>query len=140
MPSTRLSQRHIENPPVKAGLIPLHLADILAPQQETDTEIRKSRRITCTGVIVLTSNKYTEMMKESDRKEKEAAEMKHKQKEEREQRKLEKEQEKERKRKEREKKKGDSGRQRKGKGKKRSHSSSKESEDEAHPHEIVSCT
>ena len=136
VPSTPLSRPHVENPLVKAGLIPLHLADILSPQQETDTEKRKSRRIT--GVRVLTSNEYTEMMRERDRKEKQAAEMKQKRKEEREQRK---EQEKERKRKEREeKKKGDSGRQKKGKGKKRSHSSSEESEDEAHPHQAVSHT
>lgn len=130
-PSTPLSRPHIENPLVRAGLVPVHLADILSPQTDNVAE-KRSRRIT--GVRVLTSNEYTEMMREKDRREKEAAEMKQIRKEEREQKRLEKEQEKERKRKEREeKKKQGSSTKGKKKEKKRTHSSSEDesaSEDE----------
>ena len=59
---------------------------------------RTSRRIT--GVRVLTSNDYVEIMKEKDRKVKEAAELKQKRKEERELKKIEKEKEREQKKKE----------------------------------------
>ena len=89
-PSTPLSRPHVLNPLVRAGLVPVHLADILSPQAENVAE-KWSCRIT--GVRVLTSNEYTEMMREKDRREKEAAEMKQKEKEEREQKRLEKEQE-----------------------------------------------
>ena len=141
--STPLSRPHVENPLVRAGLVPVHLADILSPQTGSVTE-RKSRRIT--GVRVLTSHEYTEMMREKDRKEKEAAEAKQKRKEEREQKRLEKEQEQERKRnKRKEKRIQGSSSQKKGKGRKRSRRSSEEeatveSEDELHHRNTVSHT
>ena len=53
--------------------MPERLADILSPQVDNATE-KQSRRIT--GVRVLMSNEYTEMMRVKDRREKEAAEMK----------------------------------------------------------------
>ena len=99
--STPLSRPHVQNPLVRAGLVPECLTDILSPQADNATE-KRSRQIT--GVRVLTSNEYTEMMRVKDRREKEVAEMKQTRKEEREQKRLEKEQERERKRKEREEK------------------------------------
>ena len=65
---------------MKAGLVPQHLADIFIKTDEA-CDKRPSRCIT--GVRVLTSNEYVEMMREKDRKEKEAAEQKQKRKEER---------------------------------------------------------
>ena len=122
--STPLSRPHVQNPLVRAGLVPERLSDILSPQADNATE-KRSRRIT--GVGVLTSNKYTEMMRVKDRREKEAAEMKQTRKEERKQKRLEKEQERERKRKEREeKKKQSNSSQGKGNRKKCHHSSSEE--------------
>ena len=85
----------IENPLVRVGLIPQDLADIFLTPQADEREKRSSRRIT--GVQVLTSNEYVEMVKEKDRKEKEASEMKQRRKEERERKKMEKEKEQERK-------------------------------------------
>ena len=122
--STPLSRPQVVNPLVRAGLIPTHLADILSLQ--TDVAEKQSRRIK--GVRVLTSNEYTEMMRERDKKEKEAAELKQKRKEEREKKRFEREQEKERKRKEREDK-NKEGNNRKGKGKKRTHSSSEDDDE-----------
>ena len=91
--STSLSQPHVQNSLVRAGLLPERLADILSPQADNATE-KRSRRIT--GVKVLMSNEYTEMMRVKDRREKEKAEMKQTRKEERKQKRLEKEQEQER--------------------------------------------
>ena len=54
----------IQNPLVRAGLIPQDLADIFLSPQTNEREKRPSRRIT--GVRVLTSNEYVEMMKEKD--------------------------------------------------------------------------
>ena len=71
--STPLSQPHVQNPLVRAGLVPECLTDILSPQENNATE-KRSRRIT--GVRVLTSNEYTEMMKVKDRREKEVVGMK----------------------------------------------------------------
>ena len=65
-----------------------------------------------TGVRILTSTEYVEMIRQKDNKEKEAAELKQKRKEEKEQRRAEKEREQERKRKEREEKKEQNGRKR----------------------------
>ena len=141
--STPLFRPHVQNPLVRAGLVPERLTDILSPQADNATE-KRSHRIT--GVRVLTSNEYTEMMRVKDRREKEAAEMKQTRKEEREQKRLEKEQERESKRKEREeKKKQSNSSQGKGKGKKRRRSSSEEephneSEDESHRHQTLSHT
>ena len=89
----------IENPPVRVGLIPQDLADIFLSPQTDERDKRPSRHIT--GVQVLTSNEYVEMMREKDRKEKEASEMKQQRKEERERNKMEKEKERERKKVER---------------------------------------
>ena len=123
-PTTPLCRPPVENPLVRAGLIPTHLADILSPQMENATG-KPSHRIT--GVRVLTSNDYREMIREKERKGKEAAELKQKKKEERERKKLQKEQEREMKKKEREKKK--QGNNRKGKEKRcRDSSSSDENE------------
>ena len=63
----------IENPLVRVGLIPQDLADIFLSPQTDERDKRPSRHIT--GVWVLTSNEYVEMMREKDRKEKEASEI-----------------------------------------------------------------
>jgi hypothetical protein len=63
----------IENPLVRVGLIPQDLADIFLSPQTDERDKRPSRRIT--GVRVLTSNEYVEMMREKDRKENEASEI-----------------------------------------------------------------
>jgi hypothetical protein len=85
------SRPGVENPLVRVWLIPQHLGDIfLTPHGDDMAEKRPSRRIT--GVRVLTSNEYTEMIREKHRKEKEATEMKQKRKEERKQKMVEKEQ------------------------------------------------
>ena len=68
--------------------MPECLADILSPQADNATE-KPSRQIT--GVRVLMSNEYIEMMRVKDRKEKDAAEMKQILKEEREQKRFKKE-------------------------------------------------
>ena len=141
--STPFSRPHVQNPLVRAGLVPESLADILSPKTYNATE-KRSRRIT--GVRVLTSNEYTEMMRVKHRREKEVAEMKQTRKEEREHKRLKKEQKRERKRKEREEKKKQSkSRQGKGKGKKRRRSSSEEephneSDDDSHHHQTLICT
>ena len=114
----------IQNPLVRAGLIPQDLADIFLSPQTDEREKRPSRRIT--GVRVLTSNDYVQMMKEKDQKEKEASAMKEQRKKERERKKIEKEQERERKKAEREEKKGRG----KGKGKRPLPHSSSEEEQE----------
>ena len=75
--STPLSRPHVENPLVKAGLILGYLADILSPQTGIPTDKRYQR---ITGVTVLTSNEYTEMVRKKDRKEREAAKNKQKRK------------------------------------------------------------
>ena len=95
----------------------------LTPQADKTAERRPSRRIT--GVRVLTSDEYVQMVREKDRKEKEAAEKRRKK--EREQKTVE-EQQKERKRKEREKKKHGESSRGGGKPKKRAHQSSSEDE------------
>jgi hypothetical protein len=52
---------------VRVWLIPQHLADIfLTPDGDNTAEKRPSRRIT--GVRVLTSNEYVEMIREKDGK------------------------------------------------------------------------
>ena len=153
--STPLSRPHVQNPLVRAGLVPESLADILSHQAYNATE-KRSRRIT--GVRIFMSNEYTEIMRVKDRREKEVAEMKQTQKEEREHKRLKKEQERERKRKEREekkkqrkrkereeKKKQSKSHQEKGKGKKCRRSSSEEephneSDDDSHHHQTLSRT
>jgi hypothetical protein len=70
----------IENPLVRVGLVPQDLTNIFLSLQTYERDKRPSRRIT--GVLVLTSNEYVEMMREKDRKE--ASEMKQRRKEERE--------------------------------------------------------
>ena len=108
----------VENPLVRAGLVPEHLADIfLTANADEANKARASRRIT--GVRVLTSEDYVKMVREKEKKEKDAAEQKQKRKEERELKKMEKEKEQERKRKEREAKKRDRQAEGKGRGKKR---------------------
>ena len=102
----------IKNPLVRVGLVPQDLADIFLSPQTDERDKRPSRRIT--GVRVLTSNEYVEMIREKDRKKKEASEMKQRRKEEREHKKMEKEKERERKKVERGEKKKVRG---KGKGK-----------------------
>lgn len=122
-PLAQSTPRVVENPLVKAGLVPQHLADIFVTGHADETsEKRSSRRIT--GVRVLTANDYVEMMREKDRKAKETAELKQKRKEERGLRKVEKEREQERKKKEREEKKQKGSGQ--GKGRKQQRHSSSE--------------
>ena len=94
-PDSAPSSTGIMNPLVQAGLIPAHLADILATPPANAATQRRVRRIT--KARVLTAREYVEMMEEKEKKEKEAAELKQKRKEEREQKKLEREKEKERK-------------------------------------------
>ena len=89
------SSTGITNPLVQAGLIPAHLADILATPPANAATQRRVRRIT--KARVLTAREYVEMMEEKEKKEKEAAELKQKRKEERERKKLEREKEKEQK-------------------------------------------
>ena len=121
----------VENPLVRAGLVPAHLADIFATDYaDATTEKRGSRRIT--GVRVLTSNDYVERMKEKERKEREAAEQKQKRKEEREMKKIEREKECERKKKQREK---DGGKRGKGKKPQRQSSSDEASASDAETHQ-----
>ena len=109
---------------MRAGLVPQHLADIfMTVHADEANDKRTSRRIT--GVRVLTSNDYVEIMKEKDRKVKEAAELKQKRKEERELKKIEKEKECEQKKKELEEKRRN--KKERGKGKKRQRHSSSES-------------
>ena len=62
--------------------MPKHLADIFMTAK-TDEACDKHPSRHITGVRVLTSNEYVEMMREKDRKEKEAAEQMQKRKEER---------------------------------------------------------
>ena len=93
-PNSAPSSTGIMNPLVRAGLIPAHLADILATPPANAATQRRVRRIT--KARVLTAREYVEMMEEKEKKEKEAAELKQKRKEEREQKKLEREQKKER--------------------------------------------
>ena len=97
------SRTAVENPLVRAGLVPQYLADILKTAQTDEASKQSSRRIT--GVSVLTSNEYVEIMREKEKKEKEAAELKKKWKEKRELKKIVREKELERKKKEREEKK-----------------------------------
>ena len=92
-PDSAPSSTGIMNPLVQAGLIPPHLADILATPPANAATQRRVRRIT--KARVLTAREYVEMMEEKEKKEKEAAELKQKRKEEREQKKLEREKEKE---------------------------------------------
>ena len=83
----RRCRPQIENPLVRVGLVPQDLANIfLTPQAEERNKL-PSRSIT--GVRVLTSNEYVEILKEKDRKEKEASEKKQRQKEERQCKKME---------------------------------------------------
>ena len=83
--STPTSCPSAQNPLVRAGLVPQHLADILSTSLTDEvTENRPSRRIT--GVRVLTSDEYAEMVREKGRKEKEAIQLKQQRKEERERR------------------------------------------------------
>ena len=96
--TTPHSTPRVKNSLVRVGLVPQHL--VLTPHVDDTGEKRPPRRVT--GVGVLTSNKSVEMIREKDRKVKEAAEMKQRRKEEREQKRVEKEQQRERKRKERE--------------------------------------
>ena len=84
---------------MRAGLVPQHLADIFMTVHADEANDKCTSRRT-TGVRVLTSNDYVEIMKEKDRKVKEAAELKQKRKEERELKKIEKEKEHEQKKKE----------------------------------------
>ena len=120
----------VENPLVRAGLVPVHLADIFATDYaDATTEKCGSHQIT--GVRVLTSNDYVERMKEKERKEREAAEQKQKRKEERKMKKIEWE-ECERKKKQREK---DGGKRGKGKKRQRRSSSDEASASDAETHQ-----
>ena len=123
--TTPRCRSQIENPLVRAGLVPQDLADIFLTPQAEERDKRPSRRIT--GVRVLTSNEYVEIMREKDRKEKEASEKKQRQKEERQRKKMEKEKEQERKKAEREERRKGRG---KGKGKRPLQYSSGEDEEE----------
>ena len=126
--TTPSSRAAVENPLVRAGLVPQHLADIfMTVHADEANDKRTSRRIT--GVRVLTSNDYVEIMKEKDRKVKEAAELKQKRKEERELKKIKKEKEREQKKKELEEKRRN--KKERGKGKKRQRHSSSESGDQS---------
>ena len=86
-PDSAPSSTGIMNPLVRAGLIPAHLADILATPPANAATQRRVRRIT--KARVLTAKEYVEMMEEKEKKEKEAAELKQKQKEETRERKKE---------------------------------------------------
>ena len=121
--TTLRSRPSVENSIVRAGLIPQHLVDIfLTPHADNSTEKHPSRRIT--EVRVLPTNENVEMMREKDKKEKEAAE-------EREQKRAEKKQ-REKKRMEREgKRKQSEGNQTRGKGK-----CARQNEEEAFEDEI----
>ena len=127
--TTPCCRPQIENPLVRVGLVPQDLADIFLSPQTDERDKRPSRRIT--GVRVLTSNEYVEMIREKDRKKKEASEMKQRRKEEREHKKMEKEKERERKKVERGEKKGRG----KGKGKRPLQYSSGEDEQEIDLHQ-----
>ena len=83
-PNSVPSSTGIMNPLVQAGLIPAHLANILATPPANAATQRWVRRIT--KARVLKAWEYVKMMEE---KEKEAAELKQKRKEERERKKLE---------------------------------------------------
>ena len=73
--STPVSSSPIVNPLVAAGLVPVDLADILAPPSE-DAAASKKRSKHITGVRELTVNEYTARLKEEERKKKEEAEEK----------------------------------------------------------------
>ncbi len=75
----------VRNPLVSAGLIPDELSDILATPS-ADAEVAKTRTKRITGARYLTADEYHQMLKEDERKEKEAEELKQK-KEERERKK-----------------------------------------------------
>ena len=95
---TPSSQAAVENPLVRAGLVPQHLADIFMTINADEVNDKcTSQRIT--GVRVLTLNDYMEMMKEKDRKVKEAAELKQRRNEKRELKKIVREKENEQKKK-----------------------------------------
>lgn len=89
------SRAAVENPLVRAGLVLQHLMDIFQTICADQVSKQTSRHIT--GVRVLTSNEYVEMMKEKKRKQKEVEELKQKWKEKRELRKIERIKESERK-------------------------------------------
>ena len=86
-PDSAPSSTGIMNPLVRVGLIPAHLAYILAPPPANAATQRRVRRIT--KARVLTAKEYVEMMEEKEKKEKEAAELKQKRKEETRERKKE---------------------------------------------------
>ena len=86
-PDSAPSSTGIMNPLVRVGLIPAHLADLLAPPPANAATQRRVRRIT--KARVLTAKEYVEMMEEKEKKEKEAAELKQKRKEETRERKKE---------------------------------------------------
>ena len=94
-PSLSSPPHAVENPLVKAGLVPQHLSDILSTSTSHAADKKSSRRIT--GVRVLTANEYVDMVREKDKRKKEAEELKQKRKEERELKRVEKEKERERK-------------------------------------------
>ena len=77
------SQSGVQNPLVQAGLVPANLADILITNDADDARNKHGgRRIT--GIRVLTSNEYVNMMREKENKKREAAKQKQKHKEKRE--------------------------------------------------------
>ena len=92
----------IVNPLVAAGLISPDLMDILVAPAEDDA-VSKKRTKRITGARDLTSEGYTEMLREEKKRKVAVEEEKRRKKEEREQKKKEREQEKERKKLEREK-------------------------------------
>ena len=95
------SSYFIANPLVAAGLVPVNLADILAPPSEGAAASKKrAKRIT--GARELTANEYTARLKEEERKKKEVAEEKERKKEERKRKREEKEEANRRKKAERE--------------------------------------
>lgn len=114
------------NPLVAAGLVPETLSDILVTPPE-DAAVTKQRTKRIVGARHLTSDEYLQMLKDEEKKKKEAEELKEKKKAEREQKKEQRKAELEKKKKERlekqaAKRKEMEERKKQGKGKKRSRS------------------
>lgn len=76
-PSSSGMSSPIVNPLASAGLVQPDLADILSAPSE-DAAVAKKRTKRITGARALTANEYVKMLREDDRKKKEAAELKQK--------------------------------------------------------------
>ena len=122
-PATTPKRSPIVNPLVSAGLIPSNLGDIFAPPPSSAS--KPKRRIV--KARVLTEDEFANLLKEKDRKEKEAAEDKERRKIEREQKRQKAAEEKEKKKIEQERKKQERERRKdeKGKGKQKKRTSQK---------------